>query len=85
MATRKPEAPATRQRNALAPGIIAALAVMGGVLWFASGPTALWTEIGGLERAGRLALVVGAGALAYFATLFALGFRLRDFRRRGTA
>ena len=24
-------------------------------------------------------------ALAYFATLFALGFRLRDFRRRGTA
>ena len=65
--------------------LLAALAVMGGVLWFASGPTALWTEIGGLERAGRLALVVGAGALAYFATLFALGFRLRDFRRRGTA
>ncbi len=65
--------------------LLAALAVMGGVLWFASGPAALWTEIGGLERAGRLALVVGAGALAYFATLFALGFRLRDFRRRGTA
>ena len=43
------------------------------------------TEIGGLERAGRLALVVGAGALAYFATLFALGFRVRDFRRRGAA
>ena len=64
--------------------LLAALAVMGGVLWFASGPAALWTEIGGLERAGRLALVVGAGALAYFATLFALGFRLRDFRRRGT-
>jgi putative peptidoglycan lipid II flippase len=64
--------------------LLAALAVMGGVLWFASGPAALWTEIGGLERAGRLALVVGAGALAYFATLFALGFRVRDFRRRGT-
>ncbi len=64
--------------------LLAALAVMGGVLWFASGPTALWTEIGGLERAGRLALVVVAGAVAYFATLFALGFRLRDFRRRGT-
>ena len=62
-----------------------ALSVMNNVLWFASGPATLWTEIGGLERAGRLAVVVGAGALAYFATLFALGFRLRDFRRRGAA
>jgi len=65
--------------------LLVALSVMGGVLWFASGPATLWTEIGGLERAGRLAVVVGAGALAYFATLFALGFRLRDFRRRGAA
>ena len=29
------------------------------------------------------AVLVGAGALAYFLTLFALGFRPRDFRRRG--
>jgi len=30
-----------------------------------------------------LTAVVGAGALAYFLTLFVLGFRPRDFRRRG--
>jgi putative peptidoglycan lipid II flippase len=53
------------------------------VLWFGAGPERLWIEIGGLERGLRLAAVVGAGALSYFATLFALGFRLRDFRRRG--
>ncbi|WP_449192896.1 murein biosynthesis integral membrane protein MurJ, partial [Thauera sp.] len=65
--------------------LLAALAVMGGVLWFAGGPATLWLEIGGLERAGRLGVVVVAGAAAYFATLFALGFRPRDFRRRGAA
>jgi len=63
--------------------LLAALVVMGCVLWFGAGPDRLWVEIGGLERGLRLAAVVGAGALAYFATLFALGFRLRDFRRRG--
>jgi putative peptidoglycan lipid II flippase len=63
--------------------LLAALVVMGAVLWFASGPASLWTELGGLERGLRLALIVLGGALAYFATLFALGFRVRDFRRRG--
>ena len=33
----------------------------------------------------RLALIVLGGVVAYFATLFALGFRPRDFRRRGAA
>ncbi|MCK2127544.1 murein biosynthesis integral membrane protein MurJ [Thauera aromatica] len=63
--------------------LLAALAVMGAVLWFGSGAEARWVQIGGLERGLRLAAIVTAGALAYFATLFALGFRLRDFRRRG--
>ena len=65
--------------------LFAALAVMGAVLWFAAGSEALWLQIGGLERAGRLAAVVAAGAASYFATLFALGFRLRDFRRRAAS
>ena len=65
--------------------LLVALGVMGVALWFASGPTSLWTEIGGLERGLRLALIVLGGAVAYFATLFALGFRPRDFRRRGAA
>jgi putative peptidoglycan lipid II flippase len=69
--------------GAFALKLLAALVVMGCVLWFGAGPERLWIEIGGLERGLRLAAVVGAGALSYFATLFALGFRLRDFRRRG--
>ena len=32
-------------------------------------------------RALKLALVMAAGALAYFASLWAMGFRLRDFAR----
>ena len=69
--------------GAFALKLLAALVVMGCVLWFGAGPERLWIEIGGLERGLRLAAVVGAGALSYFATLFAFGFRLRDFRRRG--
>ena len=33
-------------------------------------------------RAGALFLVIGGCVLVYFGTLFALGFRLRDFKRR---
>ncbi|THF63527.1 murein biosynthesis integral membrane protein MurJ [Pseudothauera rhizosphaerae] len=63
--------------------LLVALAAMGAVLWFAAGPDALWVQEHGIARALRLAVVVVAGAAAYFAALFALGFRLRDFRRRG--
>ena len=34
------------------------------------------------QRAGWLALVIGAGAAAYFTALALLGFRPRDFRHR---
>jgi putative peptidoglycan lipid II flippase len=33
-------------------------------------------------RAAKLSLLIGTGAGAYFATLYALGFRLQDFNRR---
>ncbi|MBC9071579.1 murein biosynthesis integral membrane protein MurJ [Thauera sp. CAU 1555] len=62
--------------------LLVALAVMGIVLWFAAGADQLWVEQGGFARILHLAGVVAAGAIAYFATLFALGFRLKDFRRR---
>ncbi|MBN8443133.1 MAG: murein biosynthesis integral membrane protein MurJ [Thauera sp.] len=62
--------------------LLVALVAMGAVLWFGSGPEARWVEIHGLERGLRLTAVILAGAVTYFATLFALGFRLRDFRRR---
>ncbi|AVZ79149.1 murein biosynthesis integral membrane protein MurJ [Zoogloeaceae bacteirum Par-f-2] len=62
--------------------VSAALLVMGGVLWFAAGEAASWLDTNGLARAVRLAGVVAAGAAAYLLTLFALGFRIEDFRRR---
>lgn len=61
-----------------------ALAVyaMGAVLWVLSGTTAGWLTAGGLERVGRLAMLVFAGGGTYFASLWLLGFRLKDFSRR---
>ena len=59
-----------------------ALGVMSGVLWACVGDHAAWLHYGVTERVLRLALIVLFGAGAYFATLWALGFRLRDFRRR---
>lgn len=40
-----------------------------------------WLQMRGLERWGKLAVLVAAGAVSYFAALRALGFRLRDFTR----
>jgi putative peptidoglycan lipid II flippase len=63
--------------------LMAALAVMGGVLWLVAGETATWFARSGLERAPWLAGTIAAGAASYFAALFVLGMRPRDFRRRG--
>ncbi|CAL94808.1 murein biosynthesis integral membrane protein MurJ [Azoarcus olearius] len=65
--------------------VLAALTIMGTVLWFAAGPDTWWLSGHGLERVVRLSIVVGVGMAAYFGALFALGFRMRDFRRRGAA
>jgi putative peptidoglycan lipid II flippase len=59
-----------------------AMAAMGVVLWFAAGDGAQWLAGGVLARAGRLAGLVAAGAATYFAALWLLGFRLRDFQKR---
>ncbi|MFV0665682.1 murein biosynthesis integral membrane protein MurJ [Denitromonas sp.] len=59
-----------------------ALVTLGTVMWFAKGSDLSWTADGGWSRAIRLSLVVLAGIATYFATLFALGFRPRDFSRR---
>ncbi len=63
--------------------ILAALAAMGIALWFASGSDVSWLTGDAYTRGIRLAGVVAAGAAAYFAMLLLLGFRLRDFSRRG--
>lgn len=64
--------------------ILLALAAMGVVLWFAAGSDASWLTDSSLARAGRLSWVVAAGAFSYFAALWLLGFRLRDFTQRQT-
>lgn len=62
--------------------LLAALAVMAGALWFAMGTEAGWLEASFMARGIRLAWLVPLGCGAYFATLWLLGFRLGDFKRR---
>jgi putative peptidoglycan lipid II flippase len=64
--------------------LLAAMLVLCGVLWFGSGHDASWLVMDGARRALHLASVVSGGIVAYFATLWLLGFRIRDFRRRTT-
>jgi putative peptidoglycan lipid II flippase len=61
--------------------LVVALYLMGGALWYSMGSEASWFEISAMTRAGKLALVIFAGAAAYFASLYAMGFRLGDFSR----
>ena len=53
-------------------------------LWFVSGSDASWLTISTFERATRLTWVVISGATSYFAVLWLLGFRLKNFSRRDT-
>jgi putative peptidoglycan lipid II flippase len=55
---------------------------MGGALWLAGGSDAAWLAYPLPERLIRLGVLVGLGVIAYFATLWVLGFRLNDFKRR---
>lgn len=59
-----------------------AVYVMGAVLWMFAGDAASWLAAPAVERVWRLALLVLAGAAAYFVTLWLLGFRMHDFARQ---
>jgi putative peptidoglycan lipid II flippase len=61
-----------------------ALLALGLALWFGMGSEQHWLEVHGWARILHLAALVVGGVLVYFAVLFALGFRLRDFAKRGT-
>jgi len=63
--------------------VAVALYLMGGALWYTMGRESSWFEIDATSRAAKLALVIVAGSVAYFASLAAMGFRLRDFTRHG--
>jgi putative peptidoglycan lipid II flippase len=60
-----------------------AMATMGIALWFVAGEAENWLNWSLTERLLRLSGVVGFGAAIYFATLWVVGFRLRDFKRSG--
>lgn len=60
-----------------------ALAAMGLLLWWMSGDVQFWLKAGAVAKVSRLSLLVVLGIGVYFATLALLGFRPRDFARRG--
>jgi putative peptidoglycan lipid II flippase len=61
-----------------------AVAALGLTLWFGMGSEQHWFEISGWARIFNLTGLVVAGVVVYFAVLFALGFRLKDFSKRGS-
>jgi len=63
--------------------VVIALAVMALALWFTMAPQAWWIAVSWKQRTAALAGLVVLGAVVYFAALALLGFRLRDFHRRG--
>ena len=62
-----------------------ALAVMGGALFIGRGDDLNWLVASMTQRVSHLAWLVPLGACSYFATLWLLGFRVRDFRQRAAA
>lgn len=61
--------------------IAVALYLMGGALWYSMGSESSWFEISSSVRAAKLAAVIAAGTVAYFASLWLMGLRPRDFSR----
>ena len=62
--------------------VAAALLVLAVVLWWSAGADAFWVSATLWVKVGRLAAVIAAGAVAYFAALWVAGFRFADFDRR---
>ena len=59
-----------------------ALVVMGGALHVAMGNAAMWLELSVIKRLMHLSWLVALGMGVYFAVLFILGFRPKDFSRK---
>lgn len=82
-----------RQRNIYQPKagwmafgmkLAVALLVLALTLWFGMGKETEWLTASTWTRVVHLSALVAAGVGVYFATLWVLGFRFRDFRRQGT-
>ena len=63
--------------------VAGSVVVMAGVLWFSMGSAQWWFGADWKLRLGALTGLVLLGSTVYFACLAALGFRVRDFSRRG--
>jgi putative peptidoglycan lipid II flippase len=60
-----------------------ALLALAWVLWFGMVSEQHWLTIHGWARIIHLSWLVVLGVVMYFAVLFVLGFRLKDFKKRG--
>jgi putative peptidoglycan lipid II flippase len=55
---------------------------MGGALWWLMGTEMSWLTMSPWLRGVKLAGLVVAGGIVYFASLWMMGFRLRDYSKR---
>lgn len=62
--------------------LLVALGALGAALWFGMGAETQWLGYSMLGRVTYLTILVVAGMIVYFATLWILGFRLHHFRRQ---
>ena len=65
--------------------LCAALLALGLTLWFGMGSEQHWLTTHGWTRIVHLTWLVALGAMVYFAVLWLLGFRVRDFSKRGAS
>lgn len=63
--------------------LLAALIPMGLYLWWAVGDPAHWLKVTAPNRVLWVGAMVGGAGVIYFGSLYALGFRVADFKRRG--
>ena len=61
--------------------LVLALIIMGSGLWLLQHYLPFNWHSSGLIKVGQLSALIAAGIVLYFGALFALGFRIRDFRR----
>ena len=62
--------------------MIVALYAMGGVLWWQSGADTAWLTMHTVPKVIKLTWLVVVGAAVYFASLWVMGIRLKDFSKR---
>jgi putative peptidoglycan lipid II flippase len=63
--------------------IATAIGAMSISLWLVAGADEIWLSAHAHTKVLRLTGVVALGGIVYFAALWVLGFRLRDFVQRG--